>query len=282
MTGTEQFDLQEFFCADEEKVRDKLQGFRDARPDKLHFVFDFDHTLTAAVRSSESVGTWAIVDEFLPSDVRAKHTKIYRHYRPIERSGRMTEAEAVEWWSQTLDLICAARFNLFKTEQSFLGAVKLRGGTKEIFDFCRQLGIPTVIVSAGIRQLIRIFVKHYGLDPDIILSTDLETAGDGRVTGWRSDSLVHALNKKERGHRELLQLCETRPYTILIGDGPEDVHMVEGAEHVLRVCIMDPRKGETFDRTTFLETAFGAGFDLVAGTSLLPLVPLLRSVAAGQ
>jgi phosphoserine phosphatase len=268
--------LDGFSCRDKVSVLEKLAKFKGDGPGSIHCVLDFDHTLTSGKKNGQNVGTWDVLDAVIPEDGRRKHDEIYRSHRPHELAGKLTEAEAAAWWTETLDLICSYQPDIYGTEKSFLQVAKLRDGGRELFEACGRANVPTVVLSAGVRQITEILVKHYGVTPSMILSTDLIIDEHGKASGWKPKSLIHMLNKHEMGHEELAEMRLRRPNVLLVGDVPDDARMVSGGEDVLRVRVVDPRKGEHYDPDEVLATSFDAGFDLVVGNTLLPISQIVE------
>jgi len=273
--------LEGFHVSDAETVRRKLRSFADAGPEALHVVSDFDLTLTAGKQAGQNLGTWDVMDELMPPEGVARHTAIYQSFRPTEIEGKLTDAVASAKWAETLDLITSYHMKIDDIEAAFLAVATLRDGAKELFTLCESAGIPTVILSSGIRNVIELMAAYYDIHPTHILSNDLEIAAtDRRVTGWRRDTLVHMLNKSERGHGELAALRQARPNVLLLGDVPDDTKMVTG-DNVLRIRVLDPRKGETHILKDALQSSYDAGYDLVTEHSLQPaarIIDWLRSV----
>ncbi len=203
--------LEGFVFQDRAAVFKKLRQFADDGASKLHIVSDFDLTLTAGKLPGQNLGTWDVMDALMPSERVARHTEIFRSFRPIEIVGQLTEGIAHEKWSETLDLITSYHMNISEIEPAFLSVASLRPGAKAIFDTCKTRGVPTVILSAGIRNVIEIMADHYDIHPDFILSTNLVLDKTGQVTGWDKASLTHMLNKHEIGHGEISSLRATRP-----------------------------------------------------------------------
>jgi HAD superfamily phosphoserine phosphatase-like hydrolase len=272
--------LQGFDYRNAEDVKSKLAGFALAGPEAFHVVSDFDLTLTAGEQPGQNIGTWDVMDELLPPEGVARHDAIYQSIRPIERQGKLTPDIAKKKWAETLDLITSYHMNIDDIEAAFLSVARLREGAKELFDICHASGVPTVILSSGIKNVIQIIAQHYDIHPAHILSNDLEFDETTRVvTGWRRDALIHMLNKREMGHEELSALRRKRPNILLLGDVPDDVKMVEG-DNVLRVRVLDPRKGEVHDLQTVSQLSFDAGFDLVVEHDLRPVARLVGWLAA--
>jgi len=267
-----------FHCQDIELVRSKLTSFATAGPQKLHIVSDFDLTLTAGKHPGDNLGTWDVMDAIMPEEGVARHTAIYQSFRPIEVAGKLTQAIAAEKWTETLDLLTSYHMNIDDIEAAFLSVATLRPGAKDIFDTCKRIGIPTVILSSGIRNVIEIMAKHYDIHPDFILSNDLVIDESGHVSGWHRDSLIHVLNKHEMGHGELSKLRATHPNILLLGDVTADADMVVGRDDVIRIRVLDPRKGEVHNQVAALQASFDTGYDLVTEHSLEPVVKILEQM----
>jgi len=110
----------------------------------------------------------------MPQEGVARHTAIYQSFRPIEVVGKLTEAIAAEKWAETLDLITSYHMSIDDIKEAFLSVAMLRPGAKDMFDTCKRIGVPTVILSSGITNVIEIMAKHYAIEPNFILSNDCQ------------------------------------------------------------------------------------------------------------
>lgn len=246
----------DFIYDDTSRLKEKINRFITAGPDKLHLIFDFDRTLTIG-RGGEDVTSWHILKNHLPKEGQDQYQKLFDENRIHEINETMDEARAVMWWSSILDLFVTYKVNITEVENDFLSKASIRPDTKELFDLCNQAGIPTVIMSAGIKDLIDIWARAYNIHPTIVLSTSLQLNEHGVIEDWERDSLIHILNKKEVGHPELTRIRQERPHSIIIGDSINDADMATGTDDVLRIRLYDPREDEKIDldlmRTRTLE-----------------------------
>jgi len=257
----------------------KLAEFALAGPDKLHFVFDFDRTLTVAhLGTAEDITSWHILREHLPEAGKQVYQQLFEKYRALEIAGSMTETDAAVWWTSTLDLFVEYRLDLKAVEQDFLDRASIRSGATELFQLCQTHNIPTVIMSAGIRDVIDIWDKLYMINPSLVISTALELDAEGRIVGWHRDTLVHALNKAETSHPELSAIRGERPMAILVGDGMNDVDMASGDANVLRVRIFDPRPNEVVDIALERAKTFAKFDAMIENGSMVPLLELTRTI----
>jgi phosphoserine phosphatase len=259
-------------------MSEKLSHFRNAGKDKLHLVLDFDRTLTPS-RNEQGVDivTWRFLNQRLPARARLLTEKLYSKYRPLEISGKMTVAEAITWWSSVLDLYKHAGLKWPDLAFEVQEAISARLGAKELFDVCATKGIPTIIISAGIKNVIELWCQKFEIKPALVLSTSLCLDDKGCVCGWDRNSLIHIFNKHEKGHQELSAIRRSRPNTILVGDCLEDAAMVSGSDDVLRFFIDDCRadecRAQDFHKTV-LET-----FDMIIpGKSLAPLADIIGDI----
>lgn len=251
-----------------------LRGGRE----KIHVVLDFDLTLTPSRNKPvQDATTWGLLERHLPAEASVEVKRLYDKYRPLEVQGKMTVTDAVDWWESALrihqkngikwsDIVCDVEEKM-----------SIRPYVKEFFDACEKKGIPTIIISAGIKDVIDVWCRKFGISPTVLLSTSLIFNQEGRISGWEKDSLIHLFNKKEKGHKELGDIRQSRPNILLIGDTPDDALMVDGEEEVLRVIIDDPRDDDAVRDEIFYDNIF-RNFDLIIkNKSFFPLVKMIRS-----
>lgn len=267
-----------FLVRDPETVAAKLRRFT---ADSTHLVADWDRTLTANGHGRD-ITTWGVMQELLPSDAQESENRIYAHYHPKELAGTFTEQEALDWWHGSLNLHVKHGVNVHDMERA-VNRINLRPreGAIELLDVCKKAGMPTVILSAGIRNVIEWAVQKYDMKPSVILATHMNTDAAGRIISWDEETMVHILNKHEAGHRELSLIRQKQPHAVLIGDGIKDANMVEGDENVLRIRVCDTHPNESLAETTeFRKTSFAAGFDMIVSDDLSPVVKLMNWLAA--
>lgn len=254
----------------------KLRGFRAAAPDKLYCLFDFDRTLTTTAHLGKDVTIWDLLDGLIPASEREAYVKLSKQYQQMEMDGQLTQDHALEWWALSFEMYIQHGVNMEQIRK-VLGELKIRRGAAEMFKLCETANVPTVILSAGIGDVIKIITEEHGMRPAAILSTQLHFSEDGRMTGWDADSLVHILNKHDKGHPKLAPIRAARPYTILVGDSLEDARMVKGDEDVLRIRVGDHHWSNKSKWEEYLAESFEAGYDIVLEQEdLLPVVELAK------
>lgn len=234
-------------------VLSKIKFFISSGKDKLHLILDFDRVLT------KDVATWEILKSGLPQKAQEECQQLYNIYRPLEIKNRMTTLDATNWWGGTLNIFQENRLKLSDIKKDVDTKLPIRPFVKELFKICERKNIPIIILSAGIKDIIELWCQKFKINPTLILSTKLIFSSKGRMTGWEKDSLIHILNKKEKGQREIRKIKSTRPNTILIGDSLDDADAVQGEADVLRIAVYDPRQDERINNLK----EFTKRFDIV-------------------
>ncbi|HSX32226.1 MAG TPA: haloacid dehalogenase-like hydrolase [Candidatus Saccharimonadales bacterium] len=265
----------DFIVANTKTAQEKLERFTKAGPANIHYLFDFDRTLTTSKNSNDDVTTWHLLHTLLPPEGRTDYNRLGDVYQTMEFSGTMTANDAERWWIETLELCIRYRIT-HKAIQEACKLIKLRDGAPDLFTLCEQAGVPTIILSAGVYDIIDHVMRSYKLQPTAVLSTRLQYGTNGQLNGWDRASLIHSLNKHEMGHSELSRIRNERPFTVLIGDSLEDANMVDPTHEVLRIRVDDHRADKTEDRTTYLQKSFAAGYDIVTGEDLLQVAGMTK------
>ena len=255
-----------------------MDVFSRAGASGVHIVSDFDLTLTTGKERGKNMATWDVLDGLMPPSGVEAHRAIYESFRPYEIAGTLDEEMATKSWSDLFDLITSYSFSQEDIEAAFLSLVDLRPGAKELFDLCLSHEIPTVVLSAGIKDVIEVMTNYHDLRPTHILSNELIYDEKGKVYDWRRDKLVHIANKHVMVGDRILGMRETHPNIILLGDAIDDVKMASGDERVIRIRVVEPREGETYDREQALDTSFKAGYDLVTEYSLSPVIGMIDQI----
>jgi HAD superfamily hydrolase (TIGR01544 family) len=275
--STEQI-LKYFRVQDKNKVLSKLNKFIAEGKDKLHLLMDFDRTLTVGRdKTGKDNSSWQILGNHLAPKEHAKQRELYHKYRPLEISGKMTPKEAITWAHQSLNIFITNNISLMEIEKDFQQKTDIRLYSKELLNFAEEIGIPTVILSAGIGQIIDLWSKTFQVSPTLVLANRLITDQNGKIIDWDKD-IIHHLNKKEKGHGKLFKLKTQRPNTILLGDAIEDANMTDGKENVLRIRIFNPREDEKLSREEFINKTFKR-YDLIIETGTLePILKILEMI----
>ncbi len=269
---------EDLIVADSSGLLDKLSRFAIDGAMGLHAVLDFDRTLTVKrPNTNDEVTTWHILREYLPDSAKTEYQSLFNTYRVREFSGTMTQEEAIEWWSATLNLFVEHNINLNDVEATFLERASIRPGTEELFELFESSAIPSTILSAGIHDVIDIWTRKYKINPTLTLSTKLQTDPEGVISGWHQDTLVHVLNKSEVGHEDLEAIRNERPNTLVIGDSMDDATMAKGDDRVLRIRLLDQRDDDN-NQDHEIERTFERFDALITTGTMHPISELVKTI----
>ncbi len=255
----------------------KITRFIGATASKLHFVFDFDRTLTVPHHhTKEDITSWGILRDHLPLERQAQCAALFTTYRAKELDGSMTVDDAVTWWSSVLDIYTESHLDMSAVEKDFLLRASIRDGAHDLLRLNKTKGIPNAVLSAGIRDVIELWADAFDSPLSPVISTVLKLDEQRKIVGWDKDTLVHVLNKGEADHKEITSIRESRPFAIIVGDGMGDADMASGDETTLRIRVLDPRDDELMQnerKKTF--TKFDA---LIENGSLEPITRLIERI----
>jgi len=270
--------LKYFTVKDKNKTLQKLNKIINEGKEKLHLLADFDRTLTIGRdKTGKDSTSWEILGNHLSKKAHVKQHVLYKKYRPLELSGKMTPEEALSWADQVLTIFVEDKINLTQVEKDFQQKIDIRPNAKELLDYSKNLGIPTIILSAGIGEIINIWSKTFQVSPTLVLATRLIVDQNGKIINWNKH-IIHHLNKKEQDHQELTRIKTQRPNTILIGDAIEDADMSEGNENVLRIRIYNPREDEKTSKKAFAKKTFEKYDLIIENGTLEPVLRILELI----
>ena len=269
----------DFIFNNKEKINNKINSIIKNGDRGVHLVLDFDRTITKSTNYlGEDVTTWEILGKHLNKSAKKRYDYLYNKYRPLEVKNKIRLKDAMIWWEGILELYKENRLKWSDISKDVEKRMPIREGVKELFDVCIKKNIPTVIISAGIKDVIELWCQRFEVKPSVILSTNLYFDSKGFISGWDKKSLIHILNKKEQGHKEINKIKRQRPKAILIGDHIKDADMVSGRNNVLRIMVDDPR-GEDLYRNDEFYNLILKKFDLIIkNKTLYPIVDLINKL----
>lgn len=241
-----------FIWRDSSSAKAKLDRFKHSGNHNVHLVWDWDGTIV------EEVGTtWHALRDALPTELQKQHRELYYTYKPLEDRGELTKELEYKWILQALSLQVknsTAMEDLLRTATK----VRVRMGADQAFAVCEELGVPTLILSSGIKDIIAMISQNHGIKPTDILATEL-TWIDGKVSGWNETTIIMAKTKREKGHPQLSKLRKQRPHAILFGNRPHDAFMFEGDG--LRIRVDGHLTIGTSNWESYLDESWSAGYD---------------------
>ncbi|KAK4320563.1 hypothetical protein Pmani_008567 [Petrolisthes manimaculis] len=233
-------------------------------------IADFDRTLTRVWYNGKKCETcYGIMDNspMMPDFYREEANQLLARYYPIELDPHMTEAEKIphmmEWYRNIHALILKCHVN----KSSFKGMVsdsniRLRDGTEELFGSLHRAGVPVLVLSAGIGDVLVEVLQHFNVYTDNVkvVANFFKYNKEGVIEGFQGDA-IHMFNKNENAihSSDYFQRLEGRANVILMGDSLGDVKMAVGVPNpvnVLKIGFLNDKIEERLE-------SFMNNFDLV-------------------
>lgn len=215
--------------------------------DNFYVVADFDKTLT----EGSSVSTWAVMANAnkVGEEYTIKRTALYNKYRPIEIDSTISDEEKSkamsEWWQAHINLFYEFGLKEQAIKDSLTeGGLNYRVGAKEFLIKMNELGIPVIIISAGIGNVIEEFLnKENDYYPNIKIISNFIEFENGMIKSIKGET-IHALNKNIVSlDEESKKLLENRKNILLLGDGLADLKMIseKQKESAITVGFLDEK-----------------------------------------
>jgi 2-hydroxy-3-keto-5-methylthiopentenyl-1-phosphate phosphatase len=241
----------------------KLGRFALATPDETHQIFDADGCMT-----TDELDSWGVATMLQTPLGKERDELLNSIFYPTHKTGRMKDYEAVLWWTLTLDnFIDNFREDVGLEDISEAGkAMEARDGLVEHFELLERLGIPSVVMSAGIKNPIDAFLAKYNLRPKVVMANEFTLSEEGKIT-YSNQDLIHINNKQEKAHGngEIEELRRTRPYIFVVGDGSKDPRMAgTDTRNVLSIRTSMPQDLTPRQQISFFRRSIREGYDAIS------------------
>ena len=219
-----------------------LKKFQILDPDRSYVLMDFDRTITA----HDSSTTWGLLEEskFVDPRYSKESLELYNEYRPIELDHNMpfeVKAKHMEEWHERVGGLLN-KYHIFDGTidriLSHSNGLKLRKGSKNFLEQMKMLGVPVIIVSAGLGDFISRYLQTENLlfDNITIYSNFFVFDENGRIITVKQP-IIHSLNKYQLDYSEIIGDRDTG---IVFGDQIEDREMGRGLNTV-DIGFCDPK-----------------------------------------
>ncbi|XP_048101351.1 cytosolic 5'-nucleotidase 3-like isoform X1 [Alosa alosa] len=244
-----------------QKVDQILNGMRQAGPNTVQIISDFDMTLTRFAFNGKRCPTCHnILDnsKLISEDCKVKLEHLLNTYYPIEiDSTRSVEDKTpymVEWWTKAHELLVQQKIN-----KDLLAVVvresdaMLREDYQIFFDHLKERNIPLLIFSAGIGDVLEEVIRQAGVFyPNVkVFSNYMDFDETGTLRAFKGE-LIHTYNKREgallnTGH---FQELHDRHNVLLLGDSIGDLTMADGVqniENILKIGYLNDKVEERME-----------------------------------
>ncbi|GBG26307.1 7-methylguanosine phosphate-specific 5'-nucleotidase [Hondaea fermentalgiana] len=239
----------ERILTDPEAAAGKIEMLKRAGKDKLRVVIDFDYTMTTFwVGEERGYSCHRTIEEcgLLPDSYHRVARGLQEKYFPLEISAEISHEQKykymVEWVEKAHEALKEAGFRKeYVAEAVRRARVELRAGVPEFLSMLSKAGIPVLIFSAGIADVLEEVLRQRGqlYDNITIVSNKFCFNENGTLRGFEAELAgrepFQVLNKRfthaapEARQQLLASWGDDEDATVLlVGDSTGDVHMSEG------------------------------------------------------
>lgn len=143
-----------------------------------------------------------------------------------------------EWWRAHKNLLVDSGFNkevVFECVKDMINEKypEFRGGVRRFLINISNAKIPLIIMTAGLGDLVKEYIKQQGLSRDNIhvIGNGFVWSEDGKAIKFKK--IIHVFNKNEMEIKDLPVYSDliNRKNVLLLGDSLGDVKMVEGFDY---------------------------------------------------
>lgn len=237
----------------------KIDKFKNLKDD--YFVIaDFDHTLTTA-KSTASMG---IVPKYLGGECLENRLKLYNYYRPLELDYtiKLEEKQKLmkEWATKSFTLLSKH----IKSEETIRNSLKdanlyLKKGAKNFLEEMNKKNIPVIIMSAGVGNIIKEFLrKNECIYDNIEIVSNFFEFSEGKAYIDINNIIATSNKEYNRIPKEVQDRIKYRKGSLLLGDLIEDLKMQrqEDLEKTLTIGFLDENIEKSIEK-------YNKNFDIV-------------------
>ncbi|XP_072747410.1 7-methylguanosine phosphate-specific 5'-nucleotidase [Anoplolepis gracilipes] len=205
--------------------------------DNLQVVTDFDLTLTKQhINGRHMLSSFGMFRKCkqLPQHYLDEAKCLYEKYRPIEIDPNLSlneKADAMHDWMTTAhNILKGIKFDSREIEEvAQENGNVLRDGTREILEKLYNVGVPIVVFSAGLGDMVEAVLRcNDALFDNVKIISNFLKYKENQLDGFNNDVLIHGYNKNECAlANEHLTVFRKRRNILLMGDSTGDASMVD-------------------------------------------------------
>lgn len=202
----------------------------------------------------------------IPNERKDAEKHLFEKYRPIEIDHDVPlkkKIEAMEeWMVKTRDLLKGIDFDPCEIDQIVRTyGTDFRDNTKELFQSLEKAGVPILVFSAGLGDVVEAALKfHQTLLTNVKIISNFLSYNDGKLDGFQNQKMIHVFNKNEHAiEDEYFEVLDGRTNVILMGDMTGDADMADGvknADTVLKIGFLYDNVSINKIKIIFIDTLF--------------------------
>lgn len=248
-----------------------LKKFQVVDPKRSYVLMDFDRTITA----HDSSTSWGLLEEseFVDPRYCEEGLALYHTYRPIELDHNMpfeVKAKHMETWHERVGALLN-KYHIFEDTidriLSNSNGLKLRKGSRNFLEQMHMLGVPVIIVSAGLGDFITKYLQSENMmfDNITIYSNFFVWGSDGKIISIKQP-IIHSLNKYQLDYSEVIGDRDTG---LVFGDQIEDKEMGRGLNTIdIGFCNPEIHSLEKYKSSFDIVLTDGSSYDEIGSVMI--------------
>lgn len=205
----------------------------------LYIITDFDHTLTT--KDSPSSTDVIVYNNVFPKAYTKAHEEIDKKFSVYEKDLTIPYKEKYklmyDWTEESLDLLKEYKITKrqFDDAINYKDSMILRKKVNEFLKFTYDNNIPVIIISAGIENSIKAFLKNNNLlFPNISIISNEIIFENNYIKGTKG-KLLHSMNKNEIEYpKEIYEKIKDKKNALIFGDNISDTLMAPQNKEVIK------------------------------------------------
>jgi len=234
--------MQKIIYSNKQQFLETLENMKNEGLKNLHFLADFDNTLTKAFvnwqKTPSLVSAIRLKNWMLWEECALEDTKLFEKYHPIEIDPNVSIEDKkkymTRWWEKSFELFIKYWLSKDILEEVWkTDLIEFRDWVKEFFEFTAKNNIPVIVISASWLwvESIEVLLKNHNLDYQNIeiISNNYIWDEQGKAI-WYKEPIIHSFNKAEtilKEFSEIFAKIKNRKNVILLWDSLWDHHMVD-------------------------------------------------------
>lgn len=241
------------------KTEGIAQAIKQAGPNRLFVLADFDRTLTyGIIDGKKTPSTISLLRDgkHLTPEYTEQAIALYETYHVFENDTSITkeerQAKMVEWWQKHNELLIRSGLTLADLYDVLEnGQVEFRSGITSFLDFLEAQEIPLIILSAsGCGDTIPMYFEKLGRKYNniFVVANRFNWDESGKAISTKGKVITSSTKSGELllDYPEITKAIQGRDNIILMGDGFDDVDMVEGIKfrNIIKVGFLNLETSE--------------------------------------
>jgi len=235
--------MYEVIIVNEKELERKKKEIAQDGAEKLHILSDFDRTITYGLADGKKTPT--VISQlrsdpkYLGEDYSKRANELFDVYHPIEIDSKISltkkKKEMDDWWMKHFNLI--AEYNLTKELIKKVvreKPLRFRKGSLKFLTLLNNKNVPLIFMSAAPGDML---IEYLSQNKLLLLNISVIS----NLYEWDKDEkaiqikkpVVTSVNKDETLIHKfpIYDKIKNRKNVLLLGDGLEDVGMIEGFDY---------------------------------------------------